>query len=91
MNTYSQTKVNGVAMPFIMGCTKPSPIEALEEGDEKVIYDPMTQSTVVDMRIIGTRSLRCHTTQKKSTTKGSKSMVNCSDKKNEIDDSKNVK
>ena len=73
-------------MPFIMGCTKPSPIEALE-GDEKVIYDPMTQRTILDMRLIGTRSLRCSTTMKK--TKTSQKAV--SDKKNEIDDSKSVK
>ena len=86
MNTYSQTKVNGVAMPFIMGCTKPSTIEAME-GDEKVIYDPMTQSTILDMRTIGTRSLKITSTRKK---KG-KSFVTPQDKKNEIDDSKSVK
>ena len=57
MNTYSQAKINGNAMPFIMGCTRPSPIEAMED-DEKVIYDPMTQSTVVNMRTVGTRSLK---------------------------------
>lgn len=86
MNTYSQTKVNGVAMPFIMGCTKPSPIEAVE-GDEKVIYDPMTQSAILDMRTIGTRSLKITSTRKK---KGN-SFVTPQDKKNEIDDSKSVK
>ena len=80
MNTYSQTKVNGNAMPFIMGCTRPSPIEAMED-EEKVIYDPMTQSTVVDMRIIGTRSLKTTLPKNKPTI----------DKKNEIDDSKYVK
>lgn len=86
MNTYSQTKINGNSMPFIMGCTRPSSIEAMED-DEKVIYDPMTQSTVLNMRVVGTRSLRCSTTMKK--TKTSQKAV--TDKKNEIDDSKSVK
>ena len=87
MNTYSQTKVKGVAMPFLMGCTKPSTIEAME-GDEKVIYDPMTQRTILDMRLIGTRSLRSSLTNKKTALGGHKLVT---DKKNEIDDSKYVK
>lgn len=90
MNTYSQTGANGNVMPFIMRCTKPTPIEAMD-CDEKVMYDPLKQSSIVNMRTVGTRSLKSRLTQKKSTTKGSKSLVNCSDKKNEIDDSKNVK
>lgn len=85
MNTYSQTKVNGNAMPFIMGCTRPSPIEAMED-DEKVIYDPMTQSTIVSMRTVGTRCLKSHSTKSKGPGNSSKS-----DKKNDIDDSKIVK
>lgn len=88
MNTYSQTKVNGVAMPFIMGCTKPSPIEALE-GEEKVIYDPITQNTIINMRTIGTRCLKSHSTHfRPNKDHGNYSK---SDKKNEIDDSKIVK
>lgn len=87
MDTYSQTRINGNVMPFIMGCTRPSSIEKTMDDFEKVIYDPMTQSTIVDMRIIGTRSLKCSTTMKKTRT-SSKAV---SDKKNEIDDSKTVK
>lgn len=80
MDTYSQTRINGNVMPFIMGCTKPSSIETRDDF-EKVVYDPMTQSTVVDMRIIGTRSLKTTLPKNKPTI----------DKKNEIDDSKYVK
>ncbi len=29
--TYNQTKVNGMAMPLLMGCTKPTKLETLEE------------------------------------------------------------
>lgn len=86
MNTYSQSGANGNVMPFIMGSTKPTPIEAMD-CDEKIIYDPITQSTIVNMRIVGTRSLKCSTTMKKTRT----STKAVSDKKNEIDDSKNVK
>lgn len=87
MNTYSQAKINGNAMPFIMGCARPSPIEAMED-EEKVIYDPMTQSTVLNMRVVGTRSLRSSLTNKKTALGGHKLVT---DKKNEIDDSKSVK
>ena len=85
MNTYSQTKVNGNAMPFIMGCTRPSPIEAMED-DEKVIYDPMTQSTIVNMRTVGTKSIKSEFT---GYSKGSS--CGTMDRKNYIDDSKSVK
>lgn len=84
MNTYSQTKVNGVALPFIMGCTKPSPIEAME-GDEKVIYDPIKQTNEFNLRIVGTRSLRVSMTRK---GRGANGLYQ--DRKNEIDDSKIV-
>ena len=55
-----------------------------DEG--KIIYDPMTQMSEMNMRVVGTKSLKVHPT--KPTTKyggwGN-------DKKNEIDDQKNVK
>lgn len=84
MNTYSQTKVKGVAMPFLMGCTKPSTIEAME-GDEKVIYDPIKQTNEFNLRIVGTRSLRVSMTRK---GRGANGLYQ--DRKNEIDDSKIV-
>lgn len=80
---YNQTKVtNGAVMPLLMGCTKPQPILAADA--ERRIYDPTTQSVMYDMRIVGTYSLKVH-----STNLGSRGSVQ--DRKNEIDDQKNVK
>ncbi len=73
-------------MPLLMGCTKPQPIETV--SDTPQIYDPITQSVVYDMRLVGTYSLKCHTTKVKQSA-GYYS--NQSDRKNEIDDQKNVK
>lgn len=87
MDTYSQTRINGNVMPFIMGCTKPAQIEVMGD-DVRIIYDPYTQSTIVNMRTIGTRSLRSSLTNKKTALGGHKLVT---DKKNEIDDSKYVK
>lgn len=41
---YNQTKVNGVAMPLLMGCTEPTKLETLEK-DVAPIYDPVSQTT----------------------------------------------
>lgn len=83
---YSQTRTQaGTVMPLLMGCTRPSPIETMSD-EGKIIYDPMTQMSEMNMRVVGTKSLKVHPT--KPTTKyggwGN-------DKKNEIDDQKNVK
>lgn len=52
-------------MPLLMACTKPSRI--LEEEEEKtMIYDPVTQKVELDMRTVGTRSLKTHATRKKA-------------------------
>ena len=81
---YNQTKTAaGQVMPLLMGCTMPSPIE-VEEMERKVIYDPVTQKVVLDMRAVGTKCLKTsHTT----TGRGSNVKI---DKKNEIDDTKYV-
>lgn len=65
-------------LPLLVGCTKPQPIETLEH-DERVMYDPVTQIVPMDMRIVGTYSLKTHSV-------GGKFV-----RKNEIDDQKNVK
>ena len=65
-------------LPLLVGCTKPQPIETLEY-DERVMYDPVTQIVPMDMRTVGTYSLRIRATG------------NRSDRKNEIDDQKIVK
>lgn len=71
-------------MPLLMGCTAPSPIET-EDIEHKIIYDPMTQKVVMDMREVGTYSLKVRSTAKRGT--GSTT----TDRKNEIDDRKYVK
>lgn len=81
---YDNTKTQaGQFMPLLMGCTAPTPIEA-EEMEHKIIYDPMTQKVVMDLRTIGTKSLK---TSHTSTGRGTNLKT---DKKNEIDDSKSV-
>ena len=74
-------------MPLLMGCTKPQPIETLEH-DERVIYDPIAQVVQIDMRTIGTRSLRTSNTRYKINKLQTSTKP---DRKNEIDDSKIVK
>lgn len=69
-------------MPLLMGCTKPQPIETLEH-DERGIYDPIAQVVQIDMRAVGTYSLKSHGTKVGKSTQ--------TDKKNEIDDQKIVK
>lgn len=82
---YNHIKTNaGTVMPLIMACT---PVQNIESADfnEKVIYDPIMQTTVFDTRTIGTNSLKSHAT-KLGPNRGTKK-----DQKNEIDDSKSVK
>lgn len=81
---YNQTKTEaGHVMPLLMGCTIPTLIET-EEVEHKIIYDPMTQKVVMDMRVVGTKSLKTHITHNPRTH------GNTGDKKNEIDDQKQV-
>ena len=65
-------------LPLLVGCTKPQPIETLEY-DERVMYDPVTQIVPMDMRTVGTYSLRIRATGTRT------------DRKNESDDQKIVK
>lgn len=80
---YNNTRTNAMqVMPLLMGCTAPVPIE-MEQEEQNVIYDPLTQKVVMDLRMVGTKCLRQNGTR----------MANGSvktDKKNEIDDSKSV-
>lgn len=79
--------VGGAVMPLLMGFTQPTKIETLE-NEQPIVYDPITQSVVYDMRTVGTKSLKISTTQYVVNRFGQKSAK--SDKKNEIDDSKTV-
>ena len=84
---YSNTRTSaGQVMPLLIGCTNPSPIE-MDEVAHNVIYDPMTQQVVMDLRIVGTKSLKSVSTGY-TTSSGHRSTK--TDRKNEIDDSKSV-
>ena len=76
---------NEIPMPLLMAFTTPEPIQEIE-NEVSVTYDPVYQ-IVYDMRTIGTRSLKTSVTK----VGGSHSGMCKHDKKNEIDDSKNVK
>ena len=81
---YNQTKTAaGQVMPLLMGCTMPTPIQA-DTAEHKVIYDPITQKVVMDLRVVGTKSLKTHITH------NPKTHGNTGDQKNEIDDQKQV-
>lgn len=81
---YNQTKTAaGQVMPLLMGCTMPTPIQA-DTAEHKVIYDPITQKVVMDLRVVGTKSLKTHITH------NPKTHGNTGDQKNEIDDQKHV-
>ncbi len=81
---YNNTKTAaGQVMPLLMGCTMPSPIET-EEVEHKIIYDPVSQKVVMDMRAVGTKCLK---TSHTATGRGSNVKI---DKANEIDDTKYV-
>lgn len=76
----NQKTAAGQVMPLLMGCTAPSPIET-EDIEHKIIYDPISQKVVMNMRYVGTYSLKA-----RSSSSGGKI-----DRKNEIDDQKFVK
>ena len=78
---------NSPIMPLLMACMKPSRILEEEEERMPMMYDPATQRVELDMRTIGTKSLKTHGTR----VKGKTSVSNKQDRKNEIDDSKFVK
>ena len=87
---YSQTRTQaGTVMPLLMGCTRPSPIETMSD-EGKIIYDPMTQMSEMNMRTVGTYSLKVRSTHLPGSSRGSAG-INKNDKKNEIDDQKSVR
>lgn len=84
---YNQTRMNGVPMPLLMGCTKPTAIETVE-CETKVIYDPVLQIVEIDCGVVGTKSLKTTHFVAKNSAGG---RVSKTDNKNEIDDRKTVK
>ena len=85
--TYNQTRMNGVPMPLLMGCTKPTAIETVE-CETKVIYNPVLQIVEIDCGVVGTKSLKTTHFVAKNSAGG---RVSKTDNKNEIDDRKTVK
>lgn len=86
---YNQTRMNGVPMPLLMGCTKPTAIETVE-CETKVIYNPVLQIVEIDCGVVGTKSLKYSGTRVKSPSGKTLGVSSIPDKKNEIDDKKNV-
>jgi hypothetical protein len=84
---YNQTRMNGVPMPLLMGCTKPTAIETVE-CETKVIYNPVLQIVEIDCGVVGTKSLKTTHFVAKNSAGG---RVSKTDNKNEIDDRKTVK
>lgn len=87
MTYNNQPTTSGHQRPLLMGFSRPTPIE-IEDTPSFIIYDPMNQQSQMDMRIIGTYSLRSRSTQKRTPSGGT---GYATDKKNEIDDQKYVK
>ncbi len=85
-NSRIRQNVGSNVMPLLMSYTPATPIE---EADEvRISYNDILQITEIEARTVGTRSLKIRSTQKK-TKNGTGTSI--TDKKNEIDDSKNVK
>ena len=84
MQTYNQFN-QGNIMPLLMNFTTPTPIQ--EADDIQFTYNDGQQISY-EMRMIGTRCLKTHTTRYQYRPGGYRSTP---DRGNEIDDSKNVK
>jgi hypothetical protein len=74
---------NGSSLPLLMNYTPSTKIQE-ETNPISFIYSDEKQVVVYDMRTVGTKSLKSSRTKVKI-------MTEITDKKNEIDDSKNVK
>ncbi|MDD2577660.1 MAG: hypothetical protein PHO86_06130 [Bacilli bacterium] len=74
-------------MPLLMNYTPSTKIEECN-AFMQLTYDDLKQIIPLDMRIVGTKSLKTSFTRKKNSAGG---VYTASDKKNEIDDQKNVK
>ena len=85
-NSRIRQNAGGSVMPLLMSYTPATPIE---EADEvRISYNDILQITEIEARTVGTYSLKVRATQKKT---GKNAHTAVTDRKNEIDDSKNVK
>jgi hypothetical protein len=73
-------------IPLLFAFAKPQEIQECKTDMILPSYNPYTQTIEIDCRVVGTRSLRTHSTK----VPGTKSSTRV-DKKNDIDDSKSVK
>lgn len=80
-------RMTAPVMPLLMACTEPSPIAACDD-EQPAVYDPLSQTVPIDLRIVGTKSLKRTMTKYKPA--GSCVMSAKPDQKNEIDDQKYV-
>ncbi len=81
----NKNNTHGTPMPLLMNFT---PGKRIEEADGFTFtYDEMNQITIYCARDVGTRSYRPQTTKKKTSTGYSST----TDRKNSIDDVKQVK
>ena len=80
-----QNSYSNPVMPLLMGFTPKTQIQE-SELNERFIYDNIMQITEYDMRTVGTKCLKTSSTAQKNMGGMTKA-----DKKNEIDDSKQVK
>ena len=83
MQTYNQFN-QGDVMPLLMNFTTPTPIQEAE--DVMFTYNDGEQISY-EMRTIGTRSLKSHSTKWRDSHEGHSK----TDKANEIDDSKSMR
>lgn len=83
---YNQTRVNGLPMPLLMGCTRPNKIQSAE-NEPMLVYDYMKQIVDYNLRTVGTRSLKVSITRKRNPS-NPKGFIGVRDEKNEIDDQK---
>jgi hypothetical protein len=82
---------NGNIMPLLMSFTPSTKIQE-ETNPFEYTYSDGKQIVSYDMaRTVGTRSLKTSSTRKKNGSGASSYYTSASDKKNEIDDSKQVK
>ena len=84
---YNQTILNGKPIPFIMGLTNPSTVKTID-CETKAVYDPISQTVILECGVVGTKSLKTTHFIAKNSTGG---RVSKTDQKNEIDDKKTVK
>ncbi|MDR0982487.1 MAG: hypothetical protein LBM07_04500 [Culturomica sp.] len=84
---FNTQKYNSV-MPLLMNYTPSTKIEECD-ASQNLMYDYLKQIIPIEMKIVGTKSLKTSQTRVKNSAVGC-GYVNHPDRKNEIDDQKNA-